>query len=316
MNTSVQAGGSHPDLLSSIMGVTIRNEEKIAAEDREFCEERQAKLYATLHQLKWWYDLFVANAERYRESRNLVCEENGSIKKYNLRNVYHNEGRDDYVAFEFIPVESINEVVKLYGRAVSSFANDIVRHFNGKYGVSVPRPDIDDEKLPMGFIPTYQPYVDMVISHLSGKGFREVAEEELIARFHYMVTGYRDKLKAVLKSDRIVFSDLLYFDSFYLELTYKTNHLHSNCIDKLTAICEGIGFGAAEALNGSIDNILYFRSSDVDITEWYEFDICDGITFKFYKNGRLDVKFKDTGAAERCWKKLRLDTFKNTDGDE
>ncbi len=84
MNTNVQAGGSHPDLLSSIMGVTIRNEEKIAAEDREFCEERQAKLYATLHQLKWWYDLFAANAERYKESRNLVYEENGSIKKYNL----------------------------------------------------------------------------------------------------------------------------------------------------------------------------------------------------------------------------------------
>jgi hypothetical protein len=48
MNTNTQAGGA-PDLLSSIMGVAVRSEEKIAAEDRLFCEVRQEKLYATLH---------------------------------------------------------------------------------------------------------------------------------------------------------------------------------------------------------------------------------------------------------------------------
>jgi hypothetical protein len=209
MNNNAQAGG-HPDLLSSIMGVEVRNEEKIAAEDREFCEARQEKLYSTLHQLKWWYGLFIANAERYRESRNLIYEENGSIEKYNLRNVYHSEGRDDYSAFEFVPVESINEVVKLYGRAVKSFANDIVRHFNGKYGVSVPVPEIDEEKLPPGFLPTYQPYVNAVIAHLGGKDFRETAAEELIARFHeVMMPGYSKTLKAELRGDTIVIPNVL-----------------------------------------------------------------------------------------------------------
>jgi hypothetical protein len=47
MNTNAQAGG-HSDLLSSIMGVAVRNEEKIAAEDRLLCETRQERLYATL----------------------------------------------------------------------------------------------------------------------------------------------------------------------------------------------------------------------------------------------------------------------------
>jgi len=69
-------------------------------------------------------------------------------------------------------------------------------------------------------------------------------------------------------------------------------------------------------LTGNIRNILCFKSENVDTTEWYPFGIGDGIMFKFFKNGRLDVKFKDAGAAERCWKKLRLDTLKTTDGDE
>ncbi len=64
MNNNAQAGGSYPDLLSSIMGVTIRNEEKISAEDHNFCVDQQEKLHETLRQLKWWYDMFVANARR------------------------------------------------------------------------------------------------------------------------------------------------------------------------------------------------------------------------------------------------------------
>ncbi len=315
MNNNAQAGGSYPDLLSSIMGVTIRNEEKISAEDHNFCVDQQEKLHETLRQLKWWYDMFVANAEPYREKHNIAYEDNGSVDKYKLPKVYHSEEREDYTAFEFLAFNTINDVVKLYCQAVKAFAWDIVRHFNSKYGVSVPMPKIDDEKLPMGFMPTWQPYVDMVIGHLGGKGFRETAEEELLKRFHKVVTrSYGGKLKAELKNDRISFLDFLVFDSFYWQLN-KTNHIHYNYTDELERLCEGIGFGAAGVLNGSSRNILYFKSDKVDTAECYPFGIGEGITLKFYKNGRIDVKFKDTRAAERCWKKLRLDTFK-TVGDE
>ncbi len=293
------------------MGVEVKNEEKIAAEDRQYCEERQAKLYATLHQLKWWYGLFKANAERYREKYNVTYEESGSVDKYKLRNFYHSEGSEDYSAFEFLPFKAINDVVESYGKAVRAFAYHIVKHFNDKYSVSVPSPNIDEEKLPMGFLPIYQTYVDMVIAHLGGKGFHETAEEELIARFHDKVTGYRDKLKAELKGDKIVIPDIIWLDCTYRGCL----RLNWDSVCNLSKLCAGLIFGTTGSLNGVVSYISGFDSENVDVSRWYEM-ISGPVSVKFFKNHRVDFKFKDAAAAERCWKKLRLDTFKNTDGDE
>ncbi len=304
MNTNAQAGGS-TDLLSSIMGVTVRNEDKISAEDREFCEGKQNQLYATLKQLQWWYELFTTNAETFREKYNLHYEENGSVAGSLLRRFYHNEGRDDYSVFLFLPFDSIDKVVELYGKAVEAFACDIVRHFNEKYSVSVPSPEIDKKKLPPGTMPTYQPYVDMVIAHLGGKGFRETAEDELIARFHESAIRRRDKLPE-LKGDKIVISDVLWYEDYRWN---KTLHLSWEYQRKLNTLCAGIMFGTTESLNGGINYIAGYDNNDVDVSRLYDL-ISGSVSVKFYKNGRVDFKFENAGAARRCWRKLRLDTIK------
>ena len=310
MNTNAQAGGS-TDLLSSIMGVTVRNEEKIAAEDREFCEGKQAQLYTTLKQLQWWYKVFTTNAEPFRERYNLHYEENGSVAGSLLRRFYHNEGRSDYSVFLFLPFDSIDAVVELYGNAVGAFACDIVRHFNEKYSVSVPPPEIDKKKLPPGTMPTYQPYVDMVIAHLGGKGFRETAEEELIARFHDRVTGYRDVLKAELKGDRIMIADAIWLDSTYDGRI----RIKWDSAQDLSKLCAGIVFGTTESLNGGVNYLVGFDSENVDVSRRYGM-IGGAVSVKLYKNRRVDFKFESADTAERCWKRLRLDTFKTTNGDE
>ena len=46
---------------------------------------------------------------------------------------------------------------------------------------------------------------------------------------------------------------------------------------------------------------------DVDITEWYSLTLSNAEQIKFYKNGRIDVRFKDSRAAENCYRRLRLD---------
>ena len=44
-----------------------------------------------------------------------------------------------------------------------------------------------------------------------------------------------------------------------------------------------------------------------NITEWYDLTLTNAEQIKFYKNGRIDVRFKDSQAAENCYRRLRLD---------
>ncbi len=48
MTSTATHAGSKTDLLSGILEVEIRNEEKITAQDRLYCEKQQEQLYKSL----------------------------------------------------------------------------------------------------------------------------------------------------------------------------------------------------------------------------------------------------------------------------
>lgn len=81
MSTNLNlSGGAQPsDLLSAIYKVEVRNEEKISAVDRAFCERQQAVLYRTLEQIERCYAVLRAEAERYNDLFKIICEPNGRI---------------------------------------------------------------------------------------------------------------------------------------------------------------------------------------------------------------------------------------------
>ena len=56
MQTTATIG--HTDLLSGILKVQVRNEEKITEQDRIYCQNQQDELYKTLAQIAWWYNIF------------------------------------------------------------------------------------------------------------------------------------------------------------------------------------------------------------------------------------------------------------------
>lgn len=53
--------------------------------------------------------------------------------------------------------------------------------------------------------------------------------------------------------------------------------------------------------------IIRFDDNDVSVTDWYDLTTVNAEQIRFYKNGRIDVRFKDSAAAESCFKRLRLD---------
>lgn len=303
---SIVTDGNTRDLLSDIYRVQVRNEEKITERDRVYCQRQQDELYKSLTQIEHWYKVFTEDAEKYRESHRISYEPNGEIKTRPHHRSYEEE-LQDYADMEFYPFESIKELTKLNYRAHETFANRIVRYFNQTYNVSVPLPDIDNKTLPIGSRPVYGTYVGLVIEHLGGRGFRETAEDELLKRFLQAVRPSRwSKVKPELKGDKISFPDVIMYDSFYYD-NYKQNHLHYNYRSELEHFCEGIAFGADDTLCGGIGIIIHFNPDQIDTSDWYDLNTTHAEQMKFFRNGRIDVKFKDKEMADLCYKKLKLD---------
>ncbi|GKG72504.1 hypothetical protein CE91St1_16470 [Parabacteroides goldsteinii] len=302
--TTATKAGNAPDLLSGILSVQVRNEDKITEQDRLYCQTQQDLLYKTLDQIDRWYAIFKEDAKQYQEERKFHYEDNGKVS---MRNFYtfHND-RDDYSHNEFKPFDLINDLVDKNHNANANFANRIIGYFNKTYNVSVPEYKIDEKTLRMGFRPVYETYVDTVIEHLGGKSFRETAEEELLSRFLKVVKpSCWSKVKPELKKDKITFPDILRFDEFYL--SYNRNQIHYNYKGNIEIFCEGIAFGADDSINGSSRMIVRLDENDVDVSGWYDLTTTNAEQIKFYKNGRIDVRFKDIVAAESCFKRLRLD---------
>lgn len=304
MQTTTFKAGNTPDLLSGILSIEVRNEDKITEQDRKYCQEQQDMLYKTLDQIDRWYAIFKEEAERYREERDFSYNDNGKIS---MRDFYSlGNGKDDYSHNEFKPFDILNDLVDKNHNAHSNFANRIIAHFNRTYNVSVPEQRIDEKTLRMGSRPVYGTYVDAVIEHLGGKSFRETAVEELLARVGRVVKpSCWSKVKPELKKDKIVFPEILRFDDFYLQ--YNRCQISYNYGEGLETLCAGIAYGADDVLCGNTKMIIRFNDNDVSVSDWYDLTTTNAEQIKFYKNGRIDVRFKDNAAAESCFKRLRLD---------
>lgn len=302
--TTATKTGNAPDLLQGILSVQVRNEDKITEQDRIYCQNQQDLLYKTLDQIDHWYAIFKEDAEQYQEERKFHYEENGKVSMRNFYS-YHND-RDDYSHNEFKPFDLINDLVDKNHNANANFASRIIAYFNKTYNVQVPVPSIDGKTLRMGFRPVYETYVDAVIEHLGGKSFRETAEEELLSRFLKVVQpSCWSKVKPELKKDKITFPEILRFDEFYL--SYNRNQIHYSYRGNIETFCEGIAFGADDTIHGSSRMIVGLHEDDVDVSRWYDLTTTNAEQIRFYKNGRIDVRFKDSAIAESCFKQLRLD---------
>ena len=94
LNNSQAIG--HTDLLSGILKVQVRNEEKITEQDRIYCQNQQDELYKTLDQIAWWYNIFKREADKYEGKIKLKHAPNGKItvSSYELHYRYNNDEKD------------------------------------------------------------------------------------------------------------------------------------------------------------------------------------------------------------------------------
>lgn len=305
MNPNPSGGTQLSDLLSAIYEIEIRNEQKISAADRAFCERQQAACYEALEQIGQSHAFLTAQVEQFHDGYEISYKPNGHIITRELRSP------DNDIPFNYRIVarqlfSDIEAFAKLNHEVNEIFATRIVRYFNETYHVSVPAPDIDAESLKMGDRPVYMTYVDRVIEHLGGRSFRATAETEILERFLGLVRpGRWAKSKPELKGCKIAFPNIVSYDDFYFKC-YRSHHMAYGSQSGLDTFCEGVLLGADGRLDGSRQSILGLNTDDVDLTRWYDTATGSGIQLQFFKNGRIDVKFKDAAAAETCFRRLCL----------
>lgn len=300
-HTATATNGTN--MLAVFDNIQVNNEEKISDCDRKFCENQQQLLDASLDQIDKWYTFFRQEAEQYKDSHRIAFEANGSVKT-NPPYTPSGDYPSDYREFEFLPFDSLNQIVKRRRNAITRFGRTIISYFNRTYALSVHYEEPDIETLPVTLRPGYLSYVDQVIDHLGGRNFRETAEEEIISRFHKNLLGPHKKMPE-LKNGKIIFYDIIRFDDFYSK-NYQQYHVSYSYRDELQSFCEGIAWAGNDSLNGNSNMILAFNFDRVDITQPYPLRAGEAEEMKFYKNGRIDVIFSSKQTAETAYKKLRL----------
>ncbi len=315
MNTTQNLAGTS-GLLDIFKNIKVRKDETITDADRQHCERQQTELYRTLDQIEKWYNIFRQEGEQHTSTLNVRYAGDGSVNYNNPVLNRHNSTDPDYRLLQFYPFEDINKLVKSYKQAVINFGRAIVDYFNRTYNIAVPDPKVDEKRLPIGNRPTYQTYVDQVIGHLGGQGFRNVAEQEIIGRIHKLLRPYshRTDPRYELKGATICIYDIIVWNSF--DLQYNRCDIHYDYRDYLAIICEGIAFGACGKLNGKTSDIGGLNDRDVDLTLWHDLPWSPATGMRFYKNGRLDIRFTDKYQAEKCFVKLGLDKLAAKSDDE
>jgi 6-pyruvoyl-tetrahydropterin synthase len=292
------AAGQDTGMLQIFDSIQVKNEEKISQADIQFCEKQQESLYKTLAQLTRWYDVFYQDSQKYTKDEKIKYLPNGMVK---ICNYYVAPYYDKY---EYTPFQAMNEIVEKRREAIEAFARETICYFNKTYDTSVPVPELDKDKLPVDFQPEYMTYVDAVIEHLGGRSFRQTAEDELIKKLHNAVHRYNRHDLPDLKSKSIVFYSLFSFDEIYLR--FNQNKIKWEYEKYIETLCAGLAFYAHDRLNGDTGIVYGYKSDNINISESYPLSTSPAEYMKFYKNGRVDVKFKDAASAEECFKKLKL----------
>lgn len=301
------AGGQSSDLLAVFDSIRI-NAEKISAEDKQVCEQLQLELYKVLNQLNEWYLFFKDKGNAYQDIYRLYYKEDGSVRACDDI-ISENCENSRFIQFEFIPFKMIEHIVTKYNEAINFFSDEVISYFNNKYHISVPKPD-NDKRVVWGFRPSYQYLVDFVFNYLGKNNFREVAESEIIDKFHNVTTAWKDHLP-FRKDDKIIFPKIIVWNEYY-----KENRLIYNSLVDIKYFSAGIALATNDTLDGSPAMIIGFNANNIDLSRWYELTTDKAKMLKFYKNGRIDVKFKDKQTAEECFLRLKLDQFKPKDKNE
>lgn len=289
------------DLLAIFDEIPADRQTLIPKEDTEYCRRLQAQFDKVHNVLGKKYDELRFEALLLQDySVDFLPD---SKATYELPR--DKTKRTSFDQFLFLPFESIDKTVDLHDAACRRLCSMIIDYFNRRYNLNVPSFDLGPDTLRIDFRPYYEDCLRHVIDYLDGKGFRAKAEQEIIKQVLQDLRYY----PPVLKGSTIVFPITYLFDDFWMKDSNPRCSIAFRKANIVSDICSAVIMHRSGLLGRDSGDIESFVSHDVSVNVRYKIQNTNGCEIKFYKNGRIDIRFPSEMEALDCFVALKLGTI-------
>lgn len=286
------------DLLSQVEAISVDNTQRISSQDKEYCELVQNHCHKALSQLEDSLREMMAQSEPYIRSGIVQIKYEDtydhSYYEYDIKDV-----RKKYMLKHYVPCMQEKTIRKLFTETCRMFTTDIIGYFNNRYGISMHDsetyrnvPGIND--FDPTFRPKYQDIVDMVIAHLGGRTFAQTMEDEVYAN---ALRDYEKNYMSV-KGAVVSIEHYAHTHMFDTDLNYETRGKIERLSDAITLFFTGVRSTMSTSQ-------LFQICHNPRQGETYRCAIPEIVHFRFYKNDKMEIRFRNASDAQKFYERIK-----------
>lgn len=282
--------------LDKFEAVKVTSINKISEGDLNYCMDQELDAKAAIKQVEQWQQRFVEASEVddnkyfYFTGVNTIYVGKGSVE--DCENSYSNQ--------MFSPLFDILHTKRLIKNIKNTFISRIERYFNSNYGLKINLPiDYFEEKEI-----SYNELVDLVIEEAGGLTLTELGVEIMKNEFNKTIYW---KERYTVKGKTLSLNDYVRYDSWDgSKINYTEREKQAKLRKALTF------FEIGEAKDGLPQiNFNDKRNEIIDFSKEYHLSLNKIESVRFYKNGKLTIKFKSAELAEQFERMFNLHTIES-----
>lgn len=282
--------------LDKFKAVEVTAINKITESDKKFCENEEKQAKEALKQVKEWHDFFVKKSEEDSNEYFFITGTNYNYVGGSGIEKFENKYSDKM----FTPLYDILHTRKLIEKIKSTFISRIERYFNSTYNLKL---DISVSFFESKDI-SYMELVSSIVELLDGLSLTDTGIQ--LMKDEFMGTIYC-KERYTLKGRTLSLNDYVRYESWNgVKISYTER-------EKQAKLRKAFIFFEKGELQDGLSVIDFSRRDNegIDFTKEYFLGFSKIESVRFYKNGKMTIKFFTSELAEQFEKMFNLHTIES-----
>lgn len=298
-------------LLAKFDNVVIEYTPRIAQADLAFCERMQREYENCVNKLGNWTEglsnlknelgnpefIYVDTYGRTNEKR---VSENWQTKKECI-------DKNPFSIFEFSADYGLVQIEKFISLAEERLIDEVTDYFNKEYNlkISIGKNFFRNEDGSYRKKVSYKEVVNYILDECGGIDIADIGVENLKADFRNKIY-WRNYIKVA--PQKLTIEGFVWYDKGY-NGTYRLDYRFME--EKGKILKQALSFFETEELIDICTLPIYDR--EVDFSTAYEFPNFSKVeSLKFFKNGKIELKFYDKGVAQEFYDFFEFDKIEKT----